>query len=234
MTLDYHRELTERERLHDIAGIEQDFDDAEALVKIGAKPEFTRILEVLAKDPSAPISPRLLVDALMQGMDVAVTMGREQVRRSFQVKLEQEPFLDRLLAQAEAGAQAAIDALKTAARNLMLAARGELTDEMEARLEERSDAIITSTSVSLARAAYKAGRQSEAHGNADTLIYSGILDDNECDDCLSHEGEVYSDTDPSAVGSLEEGEALMGGNPNCEGVMFGNACRSIMLVEGSS
>jgi hypothetical protein len=61
-----------------------------------------------------------------------------------------------------------------------------------------------------------------------SLVRSEVLDNDTCATCAEHDGDVYSDTDPDAVGSLEEGLDAVP-DPDCDGVLGGNVCRGVMI-----
>ena len=61
-----------------------------------------------------------------------------------------------------------------------------------------------------------------------SLLRSEVLDDNTCAHCAEHDGDLYSDTDPDAVGTLADGLDAVP-DPDCDGTLGNNVCRGILI-----
>lgn len=194
-----------------------------------------------------------LATALAAGMDAGVRAGRQHILDAHErqtgvrgaesghtvmnatasLALAEFDPLGALKARALLAAMTIGDKLSAAVRyqaqTAILQGAEELTADMTAQVEAASARSLAGVAKQLGRDALGNGRTvqlDEMQDAIDYIVYSAVLDQNTCIVCENSDGNVYSDDDPSAVGSIDEGLTATP-NPECEG---SSMCRCIMVV----
>lgn len=177
--------------------------------------------------------PPYAAKSITRELKRAVEAGRAQVAADATRAGKSEPLFDAkgiiddlLKILVDATISQIINEIASGAINIYTALRklgydaDDIADELEARLDERSDKTFDRIAAQSVNVAVNIGRREEMRERADDIdryVYSAILDKNTCDNCEEWDGKEAQDTD-----DLPETP-----NPECEGM---SNCRCFVVA----